>query len=144
MLGRHVYVCWSEIWSPGILKIGETGNVAKRMKSLRATPLLVLVGGRDLEGFIHRRISERRVRDEHFVVDREMLWLLSKLREMERDAGLSPYALGAAEAFLARLGVDLRKQYPWQSGLWLGGPEGRSDRVALAIREELDRAIEKL
>lgn len=140
MIARRVYVCTSDIWEPTIVKIGETGNVPKRMRDLRATPLLVLSGGRRVESEIHRLFASDRIRHEYFRVTGEMFWALSRIREEQRDAGLSTYDMGSTR-FLERLGVDPRRQYVWQSSLWSSGPDARTDKVAVAMRAELAHAL---
>ncbi|HEX4517940.1 MAG TPA: GIY-YIG nuclease family protein [Gaiellaceae bacterium] len=133
-------MCWSPIWDPRFVKIGFSADVGSRMKALRANQMLVLDGGGGVETHLHAALRDRRVRHEHFEVGPETLWLLSLMRERQREAGLAAFASNYA-GFFDRLGIDLRGQYPWQSSLWSLGEDARTDRPAVALRADIERIL---
>jgi hypothetical protein len=56
----------------GMIKIGQTCNLARRMRELRARPLLTLAGGVDLERTLHRRFAGSRMVGEWFAASPEV------------------------------------------------------------------------
>jgi hypothetical protein len=56
----HVYLAWSPLWRPDVVKIGKADDVNDRMAAIKADALFTVRGGLPLEAELLRRFAPTR------------------------------------------------------------------------------------
>jgi hypothetical protein len=92
----HVYLAWSPLWQPDLVKIGKADDIRgrwdvnERIASIKAEVLFSFRGGRPLEEELKRRFASDRVDGEYFRLTAPLIATFAQLAEEDtcRSIGL--------------------------------------------------------